>query len=754
MNRQLKLLLAALVVATLATSNLRAETLPLAAFSVGGSGAGYTVAIDPTTLHDGSATLLLTSSAATSQDAYATSSWKVDASSYRGKRVRLKGFVKTAGVDRSAGLWMRVDGPTTVALDNMQPDRALSGDHDWTAVALALDVPSDATQIVYGGLLTAQQGKLWITAPDLEIVSETVAVTGLTYPNPAARAARPQSKPLDPFETFGFTKDAYRMAVDPSTKHGQEASLKIEAGSPQQNEFGASAWTVDATPYHGKRVRLSAFVMTAKVDSGASIWMRIDAPNNTQFDNMQPDRELAGDHDWTRLEVVLDVPKDAPQIVYGGLLSGKHGMMWMTAPVLESVADTVATTGKTITRPAPKLPATPALTQAERAAIVADLRATAVALSGTDPTAPLEDLRAIESAIGGARIVGLGEASHGTSEFFSMKHRLFRDLVERKGFTIFAIEGNQPEAREMDAYVTTGVGDPKHALAAMYFWTWQTQEVLGLAKWMRAYNAAPGKHPILHFAGFDMQTASVAIASVKGYVQEHSPADSASVERAYSCVPPSGYTPSTLTLEGRLACPAAVRSVAPLLARLNAGIDVVHDARVVEQYVEMCFAARNAGTRDKMMAENVEWVAAVKYPGQKIALWAHNYHISTDGPPLAMGAWLRDRFKGDYYRMGFAFDRGAVRAFSAGKLSNQTVPPAAPDALEGLLREAGPRYFVDLDGLSNNALRRWLDNGPIEREVGAVYDTDRDAAYYLSTHVRQRFDGLIFIAESHPAQPD
>ena len=107
-----------------------------------------------------------------------------------------------------------------------------------------------------------------------------------------------------------------------------------------------------------------------------------------------------------------------------------------------------------------------------------------------DPTAPIDDLEPLRALVGDARIVGMGEGSHGTREFFRMKHRVFEFLVERMGFTIFAIEATFPEALDVDRYVRTGEGDPSALIRGMYFWTWNTDEVLDLVRWMRNYNVA------------------------------------------------------------------------------------------------------------------------------------------------------------------------------------------------------------------------------------------------------------------------
>jgi erythromycin esterase len=108
-------------------------------------------------------------------------------------------------------------------------------------------------------------------------------------------------------------------------------------------------------------------------------------------------------------------------------------------------------------------------------------------------------------------LVGLGEATHGTSEVFSLKDRIYRMLVERMGFTVFAMEMPWLSGRAIDTYVTTGQGNARAILAGS-FAVWNNQEVLDLIEWMRAYDAAPGSHARLRFVGIDIEDNPSALA--------------------------------------------------------------------------------------------------------------------------------------------------------------------------------------------------------------------------------------------------
>ena len=133
-----------------------------------------------------------------------------------------------------------------------------------------------------------------------------------------------------------------------------------------------------------------------------------------------------------------------------------------------------------------------------------------------------EDLQPLKAMIGEARIVGLGENTHGSREVFMMKHRLVEFLATEMGFNIFAIEANMPEAYKLNDYVLNNNdyvlnndGYPKSLLKGMYFWTWNTQEVLDLINWMRQFNSKGVAK--IQFTGFDMQYYMGALQNIADY---------------------------------------------------------------------------------------------------------------------------------------------------------------------------------------------------------------------------------------------
>jgi erythromycin esterase-like protein len=163
------------------------------------------------------------------------------------------------------------------------------------------------------------------------------------------------------------------------------------------------------------------------------------------------------------------------------------------------------------------------------------------------PSEKIQDLRALRDLVGNARIVALGEGTHGTREFFQLKHRITQYLATDMGFTVFAIEANLPEAWKVNDYVLGGPGDPRALLDGMYFWTWNTEEVLEMVEWMRHFNAS--KRGRIEFTGFDMQAPDTAAAIVRRFLAGRDPAWADSVDRALKTGPRDpGFVTSTGTL--------------------------------------------------------------------------------------------------------------------------------------------------------------------------------------------------------------
>jgi erythromycin esterase len=415
----------------------------------------------------------------------------------------------------------------------------------------------------------------------------------------------------------------------------------------------------------------------------------------------------------------------------------------------------------------------PLLTAEQRAAVVRDLCARVLPFRSVLAGNGFDDLKGLDRLIGDARIVALGEASHGTAEFFQMKHRLVEYLVDRKGFTVLAVEGNWPEAQLADRFIKTGESDAGAALAAMYFWTWQTEEVSTLLRWMHHYNVTRGERPLLSFAGFDMQVPNVAIKRVIGFLDRTNSADRGAVRALYdgmekldkwgSETPAGENTRLADRASKALDLIEAHREMLVMASTPEEYRDLRQAARIVLQAF-----ARRAGIpgaeRDRAMGANVRWLIEEAFPRQKIVVWAHSSHVGTDmgGSEKNLGNHLRDRYGDQMVVVGFASHHGGVRARRMEEGMIQPAPvvavplaPAKKVSVEAPFEETGlPRFILDLRHLpKDSAVGAWLAKPRLHRMIGAVYNVDRDSKYYAYVRLPEMYDGIVFIAESTAAKP-
>ncbi|HEY0014906.1 MAG TPA: erythromycin esterase family protein [Longimicrobium sp.] len=389
----------------------------------------------------------------------------------------------------------------------------------------------------------------------------------------------------------------------------------------------------------------------------------------------------------------------------------------------------------------------------------------AVPFSTTDPGGDYAELAPLGAMIGDARIVGLGEATHGTHEFFRMKHRILEYLVREKGFSTFAIEATWAEANRLNRYVHTGEGDPEVLLSNLYFWTWNTREVLAMIQWMRAHNQNPGNAPKVSFYGFDMQHSRVAMDDAVAYLRRVDAAAADSAVGHYQCyrafqdlpqrsLPPYG---GAVSAEVQARCHNGVVAVHALLARRadefaaksdrRAFDEALRAARVVVQNEDMRAGPddQRVRLRDTYMAENVAWLGDVAAPGSRMVLWAHNAHVSRRAP--YMGTHLTTRYGNDYRVVGFSFYRGEMSAVVQGVgLSTASAVAAVDSSYEHQFHRLGlQRFIVDLRPLRSGAPQGagWLLGPRLFRQVGALYNPATPEDFYLQSPLATEYDIMI-----------
>jgi erythromycin esterase len=366
------------------------------------------------------------------------------------------------------------------------------------------------------------------------------------------------------------------------------------------------------------------------------------------------------------------------------------------------------------------------------------------------------DLVKLDPLFEGARIVELGEATHGTREFFQLKHRLLEYLVEAHGFRIFAIEATQPEAFEINDYVLTGKGDPRKALAGLYFWTWDTEEVLAMIEWMRSWNAQASHTPKLKFYGVDMQHPVRAAQLVAAYLKTSAPKLEPRFAPVLAALADPLFNP-TVEWWG-----TAQKTLAELAAELDSKpgkgtfARARQSLRVLEQNAVVSLETITGDGRDQAMAANALWVLDQEGPDSKMVLWAHNGHVSYEGH--AMGAALKRALGAKVKSFGFGFGAGGFQArefvgtSGLGGLRNFEAPPAPPDTFDGAcLALQQPLFVLDLNGLYADPAVAPFEGQVRVRSYGAG-SGEEALSFFNPTVLEGSHDAWIFVAQTTAAR--
>lgn len=425
-------------------------------------------------------------------------------------------------------------------------------------------------------------------------------------------------------------------------------------------------------------------------------------------------------------------------------------------------------------------------------AVVEWVKSTAIPLTTAEAGNGFDDMQRINSIVGDARIVSLGETTHGTREVFQMKHRMLEFLVREMGFTVFGIEASMPDCIAINDYVLHGTGDPEKAVAGQGFWTWSTEEVLELVKWMRAYNEDPANKdkPKLKFYGFDMQQDVSAINATIVFLQNVDPDAAAKFKPRVQLVYTNRPVAGQMSTDEMKALLVAVQDLAKQFDEnrdayvAKTSTDEYAMARrcvvVAEQALEMAremhqqsgpaailrrFQPSIENVRDRCMAENVAWILENEPAGTKIVLWAHNWHVSVADPQpgegvYTMGSYLQRQFKSDYLPIGFSFNQGSFQAIPAPQtkllgLREWTVGPAKDGWIDATFAKARmPIFILDLRNPPAGAVADWVNAKHPMRAGGAIFNPEQETTMFAPpTRLAGTYDAVIFIDTTTRARP-
>jgi erythromycin esterase-like protein len=395
------------------------------------------------------------------------------------------------------------------------------------------------------------------------------------------------------------------------------------------------------------------------------------------------------------------------------------------------------------------------------------------------------------AAIGKARFALLGEASHGTEDFYRERIRITQRLVAEQGFTAIAVEADWPDAYRVNRYVR-GVCDDRDANEALCgfqrfpSWMWRNTEVRDFIEWLREFNASRPQHRQVGFYGLDLYSLFTSIEAVLKYLDDHDPEEARRARARYACFDHArgdsqayGYAASygvSPSCEDEVV--QQLREINRRMSQLSTTQGLEHDelfytqqnARLVrnaEEYYRTMFRGRVSSwnLRDSHMAETLQaldrHLGSLGVP-QRIAVWAHNSHLGDASATEMgdMGEWnvgqlARDRYGHDAALVGFSTYNGWVTAASDWDEPHRR--KRVVDGLEGSWEDVFHRCDIERASLvlrGNEAVRPLAMPERLQRAIGVIYrpETERQS-HYFHTRLAEQFDVMIHIDETQALKP-
>jgi protein-L-isoaspartate(D-aspartate) O-methyltransferase len=400
------------------------------------------------------------------------------------------------------------------------------------------------------------------------------------------------------------------------------------------------------------------------------------------------------------------------------------------------------------------------------------------------PSIETADLNPLMERIGSARIVLLGEATHGTSEFYRMREHITRDLIVKKGFRFIAIEADWPDAARVDRYVRHFEYPPFEwtAFARFPTWMWRNTEVRDFVSWLREHNGMVERGERVAFHGLDLYSLYDSIRSVLNYLDEVDPGSAKVARERYGCLTPWQRDPATYghaALTGSFpTCESEViRTLTDLLAKRRAYaerdgerfLDAEQNARLVanaERYYRIMYYGSRASwnLRDSHMFETLKNLLAFYGAGSKAVVWAHNSHVGNAGATEMaargehnIGKLCREEFGDQAYLVGFGTHCGTVAAASVwdGPMEVKSVRPSLPNSYEQVCHATRlSRFMLGLRGRGDLCGPEGLGKERLERAIGVIYRPETEmASHYFRANLPQQFDEYIWFDDTHAVTP-
>ncbi len=408
-------------------------------------------------------------------------------------------------------------------------------------------------------------------------------------------------------------------------------------------------------------------------------------------------------------------------------------------------------------------------------------------------TGAAEDYDPLMDLMGDARFVLLGEASHGTHEFYEQRAEITKRLIREKGFTAVAIEADWPDAYRVNRYVRgmstdTTSTDALTGFARFPTWMWRNTVVVNFVDWLRNYNhSLPANGTKTGFYGLDLYSMYDSIKAVLEYLDKIDPEAAKRARSRYSCLEHFGEDSQSYGYAASLGLSESCedeavnqlkelqRRTAEYLQRDGCMVEdelfyAEQNARLVknaEEYYRSMFRGRVSSwnLRDRHMAETLDHlITHLDRQGNrtKVVVWAHNSHLgdarATDigaSGELNVGQLVRERYGNDAVLVGFSTYMGTVTAASdwGAPAERKHVRPALSGSYEALFHSTGlPRFWLNLR--DNTQATEKLRQPRLERAIGVIYLPQSErVSHYFKAHLSDQFDAIIHLDETRGLEP-
>jgi erythromycin esterase-like protein len=380
----------------------------------------------------------------------------------------------------------------------------------------------------------------------------------------------------------------------------------------------------------------------------------------------------------------------------------------------------------------------------------------------------------------------LGEASHGTSEFYRARAAISRRLVERHGFNIVAVEADWPDAATVDRHVRHRPWREGELKAFERFptWMWRNREFDAFVRWMRKHNEQRPYEEMCGFYGLDLYNLSGSMRAVVDFLGETDPELAALAYRRYGCLDPWAENPAlygrNALFEGYARCEVGVvqmlkdllqHQVDCFAEECDEWLDAQANARLVknaEAYYRVMYhgSAESWNLRDTHMFETLDMILDAKGPASKAIVWAHNSHIGNAAftdmgmhrDELNIGQLTKEKFGHDARLVGFGTHSGAVAAADDWDepMKVKRVQPSLPESYERLCHESEvPSFLLDLrEGQRDERLANELMEPRLERFIGVIYRPETERwSHYSQAILPRQFDAYVWFDETCAVTP-